>query len=240
MPSCGHRRAVVRVLDQHRRARPPSRWRRKGRKHVAHQPRLERVGGEGEAEAGERRQPLRRQANAGHRSDDRRPERHLMHEVRRKPPVDGAHLQHGSEEIQRIGAAAPPRQRMQREAFRLDGCAAVDHAGRHMHLVAGLARRPRHRQAVREEIPVFGNEIEDCLRHQRICLGLAQSVGPTGRGAGESNRSSLGLLHQRSMETITKSRLAFVLSESLIEGHIALPHDIQREMLFNSTPGGRR
>ena len=63
--------------------------------------------------------------------------------------------------------AAHERHRMQHEAFRLDRRRAVDHPRRHMNLEARVARRARHRQAMRQEIPVLGDDIEQaqrCLR----------------------------------------------------------------------------
>jgi hypothetical protein len=49
---------------------------------------------------------------------------------------------------------------MERKALIRDGRASIDHASCDMHVISGIARRARHRQAVREEIPVFRNEIE--------------------------------------------------------------------------------
>ena len=49
---------------------------------------------------------------------------------------------------------------MRHEAFLLDGGLAVLDAGRDMHLVAGVPRRTGHRQPVRQEVPVLGDDIE--------------------------------------------------------------------------------
>ena len=47
---------------------------------------------------------------------------------------------------------------------RVDRGGAVNDPGRHMHLEAGVARGARHRQAVGEEIPVLGDDIEQAQR----------------------------------------------------------------------------
>src|SRR5665811_2627830 len=55
---------------------------------------------------------------------------------------------------------------MQDESLALDRGGVAGDPGRDMDLKARGSRRPRHRQAMRYEIPVFGNEIENLLRHQ--------------------------------------------------------------------------
>ncbi len=49
---------------------------------------------------------------------------------------------------------------MQDKAFPFDCCRTVLDAGRHMYLKAGIARRARHRKAMREEIPILGDDIK--------------------------------------------------------------------------------
>src|SRR5664280_1180901 len=59
---------------------------------------------------------------------------------------------------------------MQDESLALDRGGVAGDPGRDMDLKARGSRRPRHRQAMRYEIPVFGNEIENLLRHQMDSL----------------------------------------------------------------------
>ena len=64
-------------------------------------------------------------------------------------------------------AAAHERHRMQHEAFGADRGGAIGHPRRHMDLKAGVARRARHRQAMGQEIPVLGDDIEQAQRWLR-------------------------------------------------------------------------
>ncbi len=61
---------------------------------------------------------------------------------------------------------------MQMKSFRLDRRAVAIDAGRDMHLEAGVAGGARHRQAMRDEVPVLGHEIDDAARRR---LGSAPS-----------------------------------------------------------------
>ena len=57
-----------------------------------------------------------------------------------------------------------PRKRAQGEPFHGDPLAMRPHPGGDDHVESGVARRPRHRQAVRAEIPVLGDEKEQLWR----------------------------------------------------------------------------
>jgi hypothetical protein len=105
-----------------------------------------------------------------------------MREIGREAAVERPHLAHDPKEITRIETAAPPGDGMQVKAFRRDrGSVAID-SGRHMDLEAGLARRPCHRQAMRDEIPVLGHEIDDA-RLAFACGGRRWvGCGNLGRG----------------------------------------------------------
>ena len=50
---------------------------------------------------------------------------------------------------------------MEMKPFRLDGGAMAVDAGRDMHLEARVAGGARHRQAMGDEIPILGHEIDD-------------------------------------------------------------------------------
>src|SRR6187397_2797141 len=56
---------------------------------------------------------------------------------------------------------------MQHEPFGTDRGGAVNHPRRHMALKARVARRARHRQAMGQEIPVLGDDIEQAQRWLR-------------------------------------------------------------------------
>src|SRR5713101_2448458 len=51
------------------------------------------------------------------------------------------------------------------EAFPADVCGVLRHIGGDMNLKAGGARSPRHRQAMRQEIPILGRDINEA-RHR--------------------------------------------------------------------------
>ena len=63
---------------------------------------------------------------------------------------------------------------MRHEAFALDGRLAVLQPGGDMDLVAGLLGGAGHGQAMRQEIPVLGDDIEDAGGHRR---GLVSAPG---------------------------------------------------------------
>src|SRR5271169_6993956 len=90
----------------------------------------------------------------------------MMREIWPYPPIETADLTHRRQQAQRREAAAAPAERMQDEPLAVDRGRVAGDSGRDMDLKAGAPRRSRHRQAMRHEIPVFGNEIENLLRHQ--------------------------------------------------------------------------
>ena len=87
-----------------------------------------------------------------------------MGEIRFDVAIELAHLAHDADQIARIKAAAAPGDGMEMKPFRFDrGAMAVD-AGRDMDLEAGIAGGARHRQAMGDEIPILGHEIDDARR----------------------------------------------------------------------------
>ena len=83
-----------------------------------------------------------------------------MHEVGLQPVVEAPHVADQPQAVDGIGAAAPPGQRMQRDSQVFNGRAIGPHTGGDMHFIAGLLSSQRHRQPVRAEIPVLGDQIE--------------------------------------------------------------------------------
>ena len=87
-----------------------------------------------------------------------------MGEVRLDAAIERAHLAHDADQVARIEAAAAPGNGMEMKSFRFDrGAVAID-ASRDMHLEAGIAGGARHRQAMGDEIPILGHEIDDAWR----------------------------------------------------------------------------
>jgi hypothetical protein len=60
--------------------------------------------------------------------------------------------------------------RVQVEAFAFDPSGTIANPYRDMDFISGVARGARHRQPVRDEIPVFRNQVENLLRRQMINL----------------------------------------------------------------------
>ena len=56
---------------------------------------------------------------------------------------------------------------MQREAFVADGVAVLADIGGDVNLEAGGAGGAGHRQAVRQEVPVLGHDVENARRRPR-------------------------------------------------------------------------
>src|SRR5579863_229821 len=88
----------------------------------------------------------------------------MIEEVGFFGPVEPDDLPQRTQMTQNTAAAPAPAERMQREALRLDRLAVFAHPRRNRHSEAGIARRPRHRQAVRAEIPILGDEKEQLWR----------------------------------------------------------------------------
>ena len=80
-------------------------------------------------------------------------------------------------------AAPPPPQRAQPEPFAANALAMRLHPCRDNDLETGVARRPRHRQAVRPEIPILGDEEEQ--------LGTYPGAGGCHSGIGQRARPGI-------------------------------------------------
>ncbi len=88
----------------------------------------------------------------------------VMGEIGLEAAVELAHLAHDPDKVARIEAAAAPGDGMQMKPFGLDGGAMAVNAGCDVHLEAGVAGGARHRQAMGDEVPVLGHEIDDARR----------------------------------------------------------------------------
>ena len=110
-----------------------------------------------------------RQADAGDGADDRRLHPDVMHEVRLQPLIECADFADDADEVPWMRAAAPPVQRMQLEAVAFDGRAAVHDVCGNVHFIAGAQSGAGHRQAVRQEVPVLGHQIDQHWPNGLIC-----------------------------------------------------------------------
>lgn len=84
-----------------------------------------------------------------------------MHERGLQLPIQCPHLPDDMEKVEWIEAAAPPIERMQTEPVSFDLRPAAIQMCCNMDLVTGRKRGMRHRQPVRQEIPVLGDEIDN-------------------------------------------------------------------------------
>ena len=115
--------------------------------------------------------------------------RDMMREIGLELAVERANLAHDHARRSRgIKAAAAPDERMQMKTFRLDGAPMTVDAGGDVHLEARIARGARHRQAMRDEVPVFGHQIDrrgvasafrSAARARRVIAAAAPPVPPT-------------------------------------------------------------
>ncbi len=87
-----------------------------------------------------------------------------MGEIGFDAAIELAHLAHDPREVAGIEAAAAPGDGVEMKPFRLDRAAVAVDPGGDMHLEARVAGRARHRQAVGDEIPILGHEIDDARR----------------------------------------------------------------------------
>ena len=87
-----------------------------------------------------------------------------MGEGRFDGAIELAHLAYDADQIAWVKAAAAPGDGMKVKPFRFNGRAMAVDAGRDMHLEAGIAGGARHRQAMGDEIPILGHEIDDASR----------------------------------------------------------------------------
>src|SRR5262249_21197449 len=80
---------------------------------------------------------------------------------------------HDPGKIARIEAAAAPRDGMETKSFSLDCSAVAVDARCHLYLEARVAGCARHRKTVRDEVPVFGHEIDHAPHRPRHCRAPA-------------------------------------------------------------------
>src|SRR5439155_25044803 len=73
------------------------------------------------------------------------------------------------------------------EAFGLNCRSSVHHPRRNVDLEAGLARRSRHRQTMRQKIPVFGDDVEQARQAAPV---HARGLHPEFAGSSRSRAAS--------------------------------------------------
>src|SRR5262245_21998930 len=103
-----------------------------------------------------------------------------MGEIRPQIAIELPHIASDPNQIARIEAAAPPSDGMQLKPFSFDCTTMAINASCDVHLEPRVARRARHRKAVRDEIPVFGYEI-DHARRRGASFGRSRAHSHTGR-----------------------------------------------------------
>src|SRR6186713_2755698 len=100
----------------------------------------------------------------------------MMGQRRTNNAVNAAQSENGTKCRERSDSAARKRNGMELETLRFDRFGAIDDARRDVYFVAGIAGRASHREAVRQEIPIFRNDIKEAtgacgvhLEAQRLC-----------------------------------------------------------------------
>src|SRR5262249_61656872 len=102
------------------------------------------------------------------RSDDGCRQRDVVGEIGPEAAVELAHLAHDPHKVARIKTATTPGDRVQMKAFGLDGGAMPVDASGDVHLETGVAGRARHRQAMGDEVPVLGYEVDHARRRSAL------------------------------------------------------------------------
>src|SRR6185437_2509278 len=90
----------------------------------------------------------------------------MVNEIGPDLPVDAPGFEDGCKQTKWIHAAAPPVHRMQHEAFLFYLGSALIDVCCDMNVISRAFGSARHGKPMRNEIPVFRNEIEDFPRHQ--------------------------------------------------------------------------
>ena len=99
----------------------------------------------------------------------------MVGEIGIDPAVDAPGFEPRRKQAERIHVPASPVNGMQTESLALYVFTAGVDARRDVNFISGTSRRARHRKPVRDEIPVFGNQIENLTRHRtyrRIALWI--------------------------------------------------------------------
>lgn len=135
--------------------------------HAAHEARLAGRIDEGMAEAGDGIDIGGAPSERGHDPEHARLQRDMVHNRGGDGAVNLAQGHDGAETAEWRHPSAREADGMEREAFPPDGIGVVADIGGDMDLVAGGAGGARHRQPVRQEIPVFGHDIDEARRWPR-------------------------------------------------------------------------
>ena len=124
------------------------------------------IGGERKTQPREGIEPNDRQSERRDRANQCRYDGDVMNEIGADGAVNTSCFKNCRKQTDRVHAAAAPINRMQMEAFLPDSVRVTADARRNMHFIASSLCRACHRQAMRNEIPVFRYQIEDFPRHQ--------------------------------------------------------------------------
>ena len=166
-----HESLVVRVLHDSAASLPLEQGFQRGNDERAGELALAMIADEERAEPGEAvDHGDGRKPDAGDAAEQHRLQRDVVQDVRPDLAQELAQLRHAGKAVRRRQAAALPGQRMRDEALGLDRLLALVQPRRDMNFVAGRLRRARHGQAVRQEVPVLGNDIEDAGGSHGIVL----------------------------------------------------------------------
>ena len=104
-----------------------------------------------------------------------------MNKVGTNLPIKASGFRDRREHSNWIQATATPMDRMKDKTFLRYLRGAIANPGRNMHLISGILGRARHGKPMRDEIPVFRDQVEDFLNHQIECLrGGAKAPPRTG------------------------------------------------------------
>jgi hypothetical protein len=158
-PDSLDRSAIVIVLHQNRMVATVDQGTDEALDHRADQTGFELLRGKNETQTGERVEADERKTDGREFTDDRRLQGDVVNDGWRQLALQPAHVADNGKNRQRGGAAALSVQRMQMKIIRRDGGTARDDMGRDMHVISRPLGRQRHRQAMREEIPILGDEI---------------------------------------------------------------------------------
>jgi hypothetical protein len=165
-------RPVVAVLHQYRRTRMVEQSAHEHSGDGTGDAGLAAVAKKARAKAGGGVETNDRQAKRRQRPDQRCLHGDVMREIWLESAVETANFVDNARQIARIEAAAPPVERMEQKTFGFNrGAMAVD-AGGNMHLVSGVARGASHRQAMRDEVPILGDQVDEARSGRTPCPGL--------------------------------------------------------------------
>ena len=182
-PETEHKGAVVGILHDGAAPPPPQQAGKRIAHGFARQPADARLADE------ERAQPRQAvdhrgvgKAEARRGAEQHRLQRDVMLDLGLQLADEAPERENRRDAAERRETAPAPIERMRDKAFPDDGGFAMLDPGRHMYFKARLLGRAGHRQPMRQEIPVLGDDVEDARGHQR---GFYQRCGLGGTAGDE-------------------------------------------------------